>query len=105
MFKFLVTAALLVSATAFAQESEISARTKRWSDYGTACGPYQPWGTSLECPDTSPDGGPIGMRCNQYPSRTKCFGARYWDPNFICTNPNTGQNERGSYIFNMYICR
>lgn len=78
---------------------------RRWRDYGTACGPQQPWGTSRKCPNTSPNGGPIGMKCNHLPRNTKCYGARYWDRNFICTNPNNGQDTRGSYIFNMYICK
>lgn len=97
MFKVMMTLALLFSSSAFAYN-------QHWSDFGTACGPYQPWGTSLRCPNTSPHGGPIGMRCNRYDAGTKCFGAKYWDPKFICTNPNTGQDVRGSYVFNMYIC-
>lgn len=75
-----------------------------WKAIGTACGPQQPWGTSLVCPNTNPNGGPIGMNCNNVPRGTKCFGASYWNGNFVCTNPNDGSNAYGSYIFNMYIC-
>lgn len=73
---------------------------RTWQPVGTACGPYQPWGTSLQCPTASPH----GMNCGNVARGTKCFGASYWDNNFICTNPNTGQNDRGSHIFNMYQC-
>lgn len=78
---------------------------RRWAGHGTSCGPHQPWGVSLRCPNTSPNGGPIGMSCGNYQRGTQCFGARYWNSNFVCTDPNTGQNAHGSYIFNMYICR
>ncbi|MGE3756127.1 MAG: hypothetical protein AB7H97_00130 [Pseudobdellovibrionaceae bacterium] len=77
---------------------------RTWKAAGTACGPQQPWGTSLVCPNTSPDSGPIGMNCNNVPRGTKCYGAYYWNNNFACTNPNSGQTAYGSYIFNMYIC-
>lgn len=71
-----------------------------WQGVGTACGPMQPWGTSLQCPSTNPQ----GMSCNGMARGTRCFGAAYWQNNFVCTNPYNGQNQYGSYIFNMYVC-
>ena len=56
------------------------------------------------CPNTNPNGGPIGMSCANVPRGTKCFGASYWHPSYVCTNPNNGQNSYGSNVFNMYVC-
>ena len=72
----------------------------QWMGAGTACGPYQPWGTSLQCPTMNPQ----GMSCRGMQRGTKCFASSYWQPNFICTNPYNGQNQYGSYIFQMYVC-
>ena len=75
-----------------------------WQGAGTSCGPYQPWGVSMACPNMSPNGGPIGMNCDGLPRGTRCFGASYWQNGFNCTNPYNGQGSYGSNIFNMYVC-
>lgn len=77
----------------------------QWVGAGTACGPYQPWGTSLQCPNTNPNGGPIGMNCDGIQPGTRCFGASYWNQNFACTDPYSGQTTVGTNIFNMYVCQ
>lgn len=85
-------------------------RVWRGSNTGQECGPYypgsnsQPWGTSLPCPNMSPDGGPIGMDCDNYAPGTKCYGASYVNTNFVCTDPYNGQNSYQATIFNMYVC-
>ncbi len=77
---------------------------QQWQGAGQACGPYQPWGTSLACPNMSPNGGPIGMNCDNVPRGTRCYGASYYQQGFNCTNPYNGQGSYGSNIFNMYVC-
>lgn len=77
---------------------------QQWQAAGQACGPYQPWGTSLACPNMSPNGGPMGMNCDNVPRGTRCYGASYYQHGFNCTNPYNGQGSYGSNIFNMYVC-
>lgn len=77
---------------------------RQWQGAGTACGPYQPWGVSMQCPNTSPYGGPIGMSCDNVRPGTRCYGSSYWQGNFVCTDPYSGQNAYGSNIFNIYVC-
>ena len=78
-------------------------RGRQWRGAGQQCGPYQPWGTSLACPNMSPNGGPQGMNCDNVPRGTRCYGASYWHNGYNCTAPN-GQGSYGSLIFNMYVC-
>jgi len=75
-----------------------------WQSAGTACGPQQPWGTSLMCSNTSPNGGPIGQSCDGVAPGTKCYGSSYYDPGFGCSDPYNGSFQTGSNVFNMYEC-
>lgn len=77
---------------------------QQWQAAGTSCGPQQPWGVSMMCPNTSPNGGPMGMNCDNVPRGTRCYGASWWQNGFNCTNPYNGQGSYGSFIFNMYVC-
>lgn len=77
---------------------------RRWRDAGQSCGPQQPWGVSMMCPNMSPNGGPMGMPCGHLPRGTRCFGASYWHNGYNCTNPYNGQGSYGSFVFNMYVC-